>query len=142
MRSSSFGRKRTLPAFVAGLVALALASCNPDMVVATGPVCVEGTRIYVGSGTKPLIYWTPNCRTFEVYVEPLADSASPFVVTAWGKQSWHGAITSPVRVGIDSTFILGPEHVELTVGERYQACMLDAFVKAGWRYLTCTEFTP
>lgn len=131
---------------LAALVLLILPGCHPGELLTAPVACTSLTRdpvVTVGPGVQPVIDWTPRCRVSEVWIEALADSASPIILTQWGKYADFPFIRPPVRAAIDSTLIMGPEEIFLTPGVRYKACLIDNERYPGyWAYLTCTEFTP
>jgi hypothetical protein len=133
------------PLLLAALVP-ALTSCQPGELLTAPVACTSLTAapvVTVGPGTQPVIDWTPRCRVSEVWIEALADSASPLIRTQWGKYAEAPIYRPPVRAAIDSTLSSGPEEIFLTIGVRYKACLIDNERYAGyWDYLICTEFTP
>ncbi len=124
----------------------ALTSCHPGELLTAPLACTSTTvtpTVTVGPGIQPVLDWSPRCRVSEVWIEALADSASPVIIMQWQRYSDVPSIRPPVRAAMDLDGYGESKEIFLTVGVRYKACLVDNERYPGyWAYLTCTEFTP
>jgi hypothetical protein len=106
------------------------------------PECQELVTVSVGSGTSPVISWTPSCRASVLIVDPNSDYYDSWVLATIGDTN---GLHPPIRYGAspDGSMTALPA-ASLQVGGFYRVRIMRATADTTFPFevIGATYFTP